>query len=180
MSYSIPSFRRTSTLTLRTEGPKQKTSSLVFLSQNDIASARPPFLTLLQLSSSLTTAPCHTQILALRGLSTSLYFSLPHPLTFYHLLLPSLSLMNVFCHCGTEMVEYSDDDRRREIYRHLLLLLRQVSPNLPDVVESEIYTTGSCSNVGREGELVLHVNPGVPFFLPRGTFCQTKLCSHWK
>ena len=39
---------------------------------------------------------------------------------------------------------------------------RQVSPDLPDVVEGESTQPGDCSNVGREEELVIHGNPEVP------------------
>ena len=35
-------------------------------------------------------------------------------------------------------------------------MLRQVSPDLPDVVEGESTRPGDCSNVGREGKLVIH------------------------
>ena len=38
-------------------------------------------------------------------------------------------------------------------------MLRQVSPDLPDVVEGESTRPGDCSNVGCEGELVIYGNP---------------------
>ena len=40
-------------------------------------------------------------------------------------------------------------------------MLKQVSPDLPDVVESESTRPGDCSNVGSEGELVIHGNPKI-------------------
>ena len=41
-------------------------------------------------------------------------------------------------------------------------MLRQVSPDLPDVVEGESTRPGDCSKVYCEGELVIHGNPEVP------------------
>ena len=46
-------------------------------------------------------------------------------------------------------------------------MLRQVSPDLPDVVEGESTQHGDCSNVGCERELVIHGNPKVD--CPRGS-----------
>ena len=43
-------------------------------------------------------------------------------------------------------------------------MLRQVSPDLTDVVEAESTRPGDCSNVGCEGELVIHGNPEIPGF----------------
>ena len=40
-------------------------------------------------------------------------------------------------------------------------MLRQVSPDLPDVVEGESTRPGDCSKVGCEGELVIHGHPEV-------------------
>ena len=41
-------------------------------------------------------------------------------------------------------------------------MLRQVFPDLPDVVDGESTRPGDSSNVGCEGEFVIHGNPEVP------------------